>query len=242
MSSGKSRSWTVGTIAGALLCWTLSAPVHAAFQTDFTLDKFNPDLFTDQLSLNYAYTGGSSELNVTGTNVLGTITDIDNAFTNILDMDFTLIANFTNDGSILSGGTLSIINRGTTVGPASIPVDAVLLSADIFDMAIDPLSVTDTSGTFFFRLNNMASDISGLVPGWDVDRLGQVILNGAFTSAPGWEAGNVGLISGGLDSTADTSVAPSPATLLLLSTGLGLIGVRLYRGRRPRPVPGSANG
>jgi hypothetical protein len=242
MSSGKSRSWTVGTIAGALLCWTLSAPVHAAFQADFTLDKFNPDLFTDQLSLNYAYTGGSSELNVTGTNVLGTITDIDNALTNILGMDFTLTANFTNDGSTLSGGTLSIINKVPTGGVADIPANALLLKADIFDMAIDPASVTDTSGTFFFRLNNMASDISGLVPGWDVDRLGQVILNGAFSSAPGWDDGDVNLIAGGNFSTADTSVAPSPATLLLLTTGLGLIGVRLYRGRRPRPVPGSANG
>jgi len=219
MNARKLLSPLIGPLAAAALWWA-PGPALAAFQTGFTLDAFNPDLFVGDLSLDYTYTSGdgTSVLNITGVGAGGSFTDVDGILTDIDSMSFTLTANFSNQGSILTGGNFSILS--TDVGlPLGIPNNSLLLGGSLFDFAIE--SKSDSEGTFFFRTNSLSSDVSSIL-GWDVSANGQIILNAAFDiNYAGWEGGTVNFNDSLGSSSSDTSVpAPSPATIALLAAGL----------------------
>jgi hypothetical protein len=221
MNARKLVSPLIGPLAAAALWWAPGLAL-AAFQTDFTFDPFNPDLFVDNLSFSYTYTSTdeTSILSVTGGGAGGSFTDVDGLSTNIASMSFTLTANFSNQGNILTGGNFSISSTDATL-PLGIPSGSLLLGGSLFDFSIDPLNVGDTSGTFFFRTNNLSSGVSDIL-GWDVSANGQIILNAAFDGPySGWQSGSIDFSDGLGFSTSDTSVpAPSPATIALLAAGL----------------------
>jgi hypothetical protein len=219
----------IGTMA-LLLLWAAAGAVHAAFDSDFSVEPFNPDLFNAQLSLDYDYNAGdgTSVLNISG-NGPGSFTDINGVETDILQMTFSLQANFASAGSeLLAGSTVSILSQDPFL-PLGIPLNSVLLGGTIYDFSID--SKGDGAGTFYFLLENTYSDVADIL-GWGNGASGQIVFNADFNDAPGWENGNVNFDSSGQIvplSSSDTSV-PAPAPLALL--GVGLIALRLLR--RPR--------
>lgn len=218
----------LGSLATAAALWLGAGAAQAAFSTAFSIgNPIYPDLYAADLSLDYSTTSSfftESTLTISST--------VDTTFswtefagqlptTPIIASSFSLTANFSNNGSVFTSGNLSIFGGGNL----GITFPTLLLSANIFDFAIDPLS--DTSGTFFFRLNNTVSAASSQL-GWDVPNDGQVIFNANTISNSAWADGAVAFTAGG---TADTGVrVPTPATIALL--GLGLIGMRSLRVRR----------
>jgi hypothetical protein len=213
-----------GILAAAVLAFT-ATPAAATFRGDFELDDLFPDLFTDSLSLSYTTTdsGATGSLAIDTTGTTGTWRETEGStalvFTN---MDFLLEANFTNSGSVFTGGTVSIINRG--FNQLGIPDDTVLLDGTIFDFAID-----DTPGTesFFFRLGGVTSEAAGTL-GWDAGRQGQVIIAANGFSDPNWAGGDLSFTA---SATADSYI-PAPAPVALLTAGLAAIGW-LRRRRTP---------
>lgn len=202
-------------------------PVWAGFSQDFGLVDTFPDLFTSDLALEYVYNAGdfTSVLSIESTiDTFGTWRATSGGSTEPFpSLGFSLTASFADAGSVLTGGSVTITNLASN--GLSIPVDAVLLDADIFDFAVDPAAGAES---MFFKLRNTQSE-AAVELGWDVPRDGQIIFRFDTLSSSDWTLGNLDFTGEG---ASDTFV-PSPATVALI--GIGLIGLQFLRVRnRPR--------
>jgi hypothetical protein len=217
----------LGSLATAAALWVGAGAAQAAFSTAFSIgNPIYPDLYAEALSLSYSSpsdfaTASTLTIGTTGGTFFTWTEDSTATPVGLGASSFSLTANFSSNGSVFTGGNLEIFGGGGL----SIDPGTLLLSANIFDFAIDRQD--DENGTFFFRLNNTASNASSQL-GWDVPNDGQVIFNANTISNSAWADGAVAFTAGG---TADTGVrVPTPATIALL--GLGLIGMRSLRVRR----------
>lgn len=235
-----------GLLVLALSAGYAAQPVWAGFSQDFGLVDIFPDLFTSDLALDYDYddVDFTSVLTIqsTGSTTGGWRETATSGSFPFESLSFSLTASFADNGSSLTGGSVSIVNTGVGGGASGfppggnflgIPTDAVLLDADIFDFAVDPAAGAES---MFFKLRNTQSE-AAVELGWDVPQDGQIIFRFDTLSSSDWALGNLDFTGEG---ASDTFV-PSPATVALI--GIGLIGLQWLRVRnRPRRTPPAAAG